>query len=280
VRAILRLARGDRASAAIHEKGIIMKYIRPIGLSTIVAVAALVLAAASASAALPAFLVATYECDQSATAPPHNIGRFLTFSKCIDPTQPTEMAGMYWRLVSRLAGESVSPAFHSGGLVKITITCKSSSDVAEVAPEQTVERALINYKECKEGSSACTTAGSTKGLIETKELKGTLGYVSKPLSGIAFSPEGSSVIASFTCELLGEITVEGCLVGEVAPLNTMAETGETIFAENSEKTGEKWTKLEGGSECALTAKDSGLSAKAWVTSTQKEKFTDLLGVKA
>lgn len=256
-----------------------MKFMRYVGLCMIAIMAACGIAASSAAAALPAFLITDYVCDQSATAPPNQIGQFITVSKCIDPTQANEMAGMYWRLPARFTGESTEPSLHSGGVLKLSVKCKSATDVAEVEGEQTVGRALFDFKECKsELGGACTTAGSASGLIITKELDGTLGLVSKPLSGLALKPEESGAVASFTCESLGTVSIEGCLIGEVLPLNTMSEHGESIFAENSEKSGAKWTKLEGGSECVLTVKDGETSVKGWVTAVAKETYSTLLGV--
>lgn len=243
------------------------------------------IAAQSASAALPEFAVASYFCDNQFAAPPNQIGQFETAILCQDPTQATQMRGTWWRLPNQLTGENALPsevALHGViGVIHITVTCKTAISKGESPAPKSLAKFSIEFRECKsESGGACTTSGSAEGTILTKNLAGQLGYVKKPSSGIAFSSE-SGAIAIFNCGgIIGEAVVEGCLIAEALPLNSKHHTGELLYAENSEKTGPKWTKFEGGSECVLTVKSKGITGKAWLTDTEKIEYSDETEVKA
>jgi hypothetical protein len=243
--------------------------------------------ASSASAALPEIAVAAFECEQAMTGPLNNIGQFITSAKCIDPTQANENAGLWWRFVARMDGVSTGEALiHgvvAGGLVKINIVCKHSSSEGGIPGGQSITGIVLKYTECKveESSNACTTSGETTGTIKSKTLTGTLGYTTKPSTGIALKPVEGGTVAAFTCAgTVGAVTLEGCAIEEIAPRNTMSLTHETLFQENEAKTGQKWTKLEGGSECALTMKAQESSGKAWLKETQSQETSEEIEVKA
>jgi hypothetical protein len=264
-----------------------MKWLKAVGLCLTASMAIGAATASSASAALPEIAVAAFECEQSATPPFNNIGQFITVAKCIDPTQATEMAGMWWRLLVRMNGVGVEEALiHgvvSGGLVKINIVCKHSSSEGGIPGGQSITGIVLKYTECKveESSNACTTSGEATGTIKSKTLTGTLGYTSKPSTGIALKPAEGGTVATFTCAgTVGAVTLEGCAIEEITPRNSMSLTHETFFQENEAKTGQKWTKLEGGSECALTMKAKESSGKAWLKETQKQETSEEVEVKA
>jgi hypothetical protein len=196
------------------------------------------------------------------------------------------MAGKYWRLSAGLTGEGTEPRLHGvvgGGLIHINVACKHSGGQGEVPGGQPFNNVVLKYTECKveETGNACTTSGELSGTITTRTLSGTLGYLSKPSSGIALKPAEGGTVATFTCEgTVGAVTIEGCAVEEIAPINAMKSTEETLFQENEAKTAQKWTKLEGGSECVLTVLAKESSGKAWLKDTQLQTNTKEIEVKA
>jgi hypothetical protein len=202
------------------------------GLAALVAVFAMsVVAAGSASAALPEFL--------------NKEGKLPTL-------KGFTVAGV---------GE---PSFEFGGN---GLPCKTASGrEAKITGSKTVSEKMV-FTGCtfKLGNSNCQSEGQVAGTIVTNLLKGTLAYYNKGYAGMYFEPaEGTSKTwAKFEC---GEKTfkLSGCLVASVSPLNTLTgvegkhpsleETADKLTAEVETEGKTIKCKLElAGTQAAMTA---------------------------
>lgn len=139
-----------------------------------------------------------------------------------------------------------------------TVECTASQSKGNVAGPAEVKEVVVKYTGCKEGTKVCTTSGKAAGEVETKSLVGVPGYLNKLAveAGLEMKPASGTVFAEFTCEGGFLNKVEGCAVGQVLPVNKLQTTGELLFEENSGKTAQKWTKIEVNGvskECVLKA---------------------------
>jgi hypothetical protein len=220
-----------------------MRKTKMLGISFVAVVALSAIAAASASAALPEFVTASFP---------------ITFTS-----------------VSSLAGSpSLEPTLH--GPLGVSVVCKMGSVKGEVSTAKAVVKVEVVYTECKDGSTTCTTSGQAAGTVITKAASGTVGYISKEnkTAGIEFKP-GSGAFAEFSCGILS-VKIEGCVIGEAKPTNKSQLTGELLFEENAGKTGQLVTKLEGGSECTL----SGFGGVTWLMDLEDLTFSKAVELKA
>ena len=147
------------------------------------------------------------------------------------------------------------------------------------------------YLQCVEeepaGSNVCTSAGEPSGSIATKSLTGRIGYVEKATKkvGSELEPETGTVIDEFTCAGLdGKMTVEGCTIGEMTPINKSQITSEVLFEANAAKNGQKWIEIEGGTHkpCEMSATGTvlKLKGKAWLTDEDLNTFSEVVELKA
>jgi hypothetical protein len=160
-----------------------------------------------------------------------------------------------------------------------TVECSTSKSKGSVANATEATGVTVTYTGCKEATKNCTTSGKAAGEVETKSLKGVLGYLNKTAkeAGLSLKPESGSVFAEFTCEGGALNKVEGCTIGQVTPVNTLSLKGSLTFEENANKNGQKWTKFEGGAECTLKAFGAVAS---WVTGKEELTFAKEVEVKA
>lgn len=167
---------------------------------------------------------------------------------------------------------------------KANIDCEMSKDVGVLSGPNTISKVLVDYTGCKEENAPtkiCTTSGATKGLIVTKDIMGIPGYITGTglaKLGIELLPESGKVFAEFTCEGEAEkVTVEGCLIGQATPVNTLSDLGSLIFEANAADNGPLYTELENGinKPCELTVKAGFLGigkGKSWNMDNEMEFF--------
>lgn len=157
-----------------------------------------------------------------------------------------------------------------------TITCQTSKDTGEIlAGGKEVTAVVVTYTGCKQGTSNCTTGTHATGEIVTKVVAGKTGYLQKsaspPKAGLELKST-SGAFAEFKCENESVATsVTGCTIGEALPVNKAQTTGELVWEDNAENTGQLWTAFEGGSSCTLSA--FGL-VKSWLMDREVEHFAN------
>ncbi|HTA96531.1 MAG TPA: hypothetical protein VK730_02680 [Solirubrobacteraceae bacterium] len=172
------------------------------------------------------------------------------------------------------------------------IVCKASSGKGELASfSGTVyQKMLFTYTGCREQGvtpeKKCTSSGHSAGEVLTSTLEGTIGYAegrSAKEVGLELKL-ASGKLSEFKCEGTAEkVTVDGCTIGEMGPLNTSGTTETLSFAEGASHK-QKWTKLEGKSgKCELTVHAGFFElgeGKGWLLSNETETFSAAVELKA
>jgi len=170
---------------------------------------------------------------------------------------------------------------------KLNILCQMATSKGEVRTATTVGKIEVLYVGCKVdgGTQICTTAGQAPGMITTKLINGTTGFLTANLTvaGLLLKPEVGTVFAEFTCALpIGKVTVEGSVIGEALPfkLGQLSTMGELIFEPNATLTGPKWSHFEDpeGPLCELTIKQTQ-AGKAWLMDHELITFAQALELK-
>jgi hypothetical protein len=135
------------------------------------------------------------------------------------------------------------------------VGCTSSVGAGVVTTSTLFSSIGIVYSGCEvDGISACTSPGASSGEVTTKTLHGALRYISAPSKtvGLEISPTTGTLVSEFSC--LGGLVkgkLEGCVIGQVTPINTVTTTLEVTF--NSRSDIQEYTKTEGGPTCELAA---------------------------
>lgn len=250
-----------------------MKRIRLILLAAMTMATMLVISGVGASSALaasgPLWLVNNFkECQF--TQPN---GNYSTLPECVK--NENFGAGSNWSavLTSGLLGPNVqgggipASALNLGNFVLhtslITIICKHMhSEVALLGGVPAQDDANIHFLECEvEGHSSCTvnSPGASTGLILVTGVKTKVIYLGTKKEaekeegklGDLFTPAGGAtsgetfvelVIGGTGCPLFtkGEQEVKGSVIGEIAPVNSMAKEGKQIFPTTAIKEGWQW----------------------------------------
>jgi hypothetical protein len=219
-----------------------MRRMRVIGLCIVAVMAASAVSAASSSAALPEFKTAKF---------------------------PVEF---------KAEGEKAT--FHSS---LINVECKSTLTTGKVTSTKNMVMDVI-YSSCVNGGSMdlCSTPGTLgKGTLLSKELAGEAIYVEPPgiEAGVIMGPNFGKVITEFTCEgsLLGTVKLEGCIEGEITPLNKSVGVGDIAYLENATHDGPKWNDKE---DCTLRMVALGETYKSWLTVGEEIIFKENVELKA
>jgi hypothetical protein len=98
-----------------------------------------------------------------------------------------------------------------GGTVVSVFTCKGGSSEGEITGlKSSVE--TVTYTTCTVEGKKCTSAGQKAGVIETKLLKGEIGYVSGGAVGTRLSAASGEVVAEYACEG-SEVVTRASLIG-------------------------------------------------------------------
>lgn len=175
------------------------------------------------------------------------------------------------------------------------IVCKMSTAKGEVVNAKLAGKISVHYTECKEQSAPTKkcgngVGGASSGLIQTKLLHGTIGYVEggKPakIVGTERLPEAGTVLEEFTCEGEAEkVTVTGCVIGAVTSINLENTMIDVLFEEKG--FGQLYTNFEPGEgthkpcELKVTAGFLGLGkGGSWFMSNELVTLESPVEVKA
>lgn len=151
----------------------------------------------------------------------------------------------------------IGPVYTTNFLGADTVVMCTSSVGAGVVTSSTQFSSMgILYGGCEfDGSSApCTSAGESSGEVATHTLHGALRYISAAFKtvGLEISPTTGTLVTEFSC--LGGLVqgkLEGCVIGQVTPINTVTTTLEVTFKSTDDI--QEFTKTEGGPTCELKA---------------------------
>jgi hypothetical protein len=245
------VSRGRGMSACLPGQGereeLKMKRSRAFWPCLLAAVLIAAIAAASAAAVEPAF----YECKSIGKGK----GNFAKGCK-------VHKAGGGYELVEGIGkgkpfkGKGGAATLHTPAIGG-EITCTSFKDEGVMSSPTTQKKIVSVFSGCSTIGKKCTSPGQKAGLIKTFNLAATIGYISKAEHrvGADLVPETGKRLAGFTCEGLSVI-VEGSVIGEVRPVNTVSKVANVSFVINGEGF-QTIQKLEGAPKDVLLATVNG-----------------------
>jgi hypothetical protein len=228
-----------------------MRHIRIMGLCLVAVFAMSAVAAASASAAEPEFLVCKKVAEKT--------GGFND-SLCTVPSSGGTGEGIYKSEVPPTAvaytttsGAAKLETQGAGSVECTSSTSKGKIDAATGSPKssKTVKLVVVKFKGCKTniGGTAftCNTAGQEAGKIVTAKLRGVLGYLEKtPVKvGVARETETIGAYSSeFECAGGGlKVRTHGAVIGvEEGDVNVFSKKYKRTFAQTGGI--QEWTKFE------------------------------------
>jgi hypothetical protein len=232
--------------------------------------AALAVAAASATAAEPAY----FECAKVATG----TGKFSD-KKCSKAGEGK--TGKYELKEGIGKGKPFKGKGTKATLKTPTVggevVCGANKNVGHLTSPTHAAGVVVTFSGCTSVGKKCASARQKAGTIVTKTLTADLGYIAKSTHkvGELLKAETGSIQAEFSCEGLS-IVVTGGVIGEITPVNTFTKTSNLSFT----LTGgglQTVTKFEGGSTTVLEAEingagpfESGLEAAGSVKSEELE----------
>jgi hypothetical protein len=226
-----------------------MKITRILGLVLVAVFALSAVAAASASAAEPAF----YECAKEAG------GKY---------EKGCAKEGGKGGYVLRegigknhtLKGKSGKAKLETPGVG--AVECSSSKSTGTVTGPKNINKIVVEYKGCTSNGKKCNSTGAKAGTIKTNTLKGEIGYIEGGKAahevGADIKPESGTNLAEFECEGV-KIETYGSVIGRVKPVNTFSKTSELIFKGTSGG-GQEIKKLEGQPEDTLHTNFVGIAS--------------------
>ena len=158
------------------------------------------------------------------------------------------------------------------------VECSSDTDKGSITGAKAVGGVLVTFSGCKAIigilKPSCNTAGSSKGVIETKELSGTLGYINKTSKsvGLSLKPTTGPLFVEFECTGLAINKVRGALIGRVNPINTKSTSGELIYKQSAGV--QEFKLLEGSAaeEILESSLNGGSFETSGLTTTDKITF--------
>jgi hypothetical protein len=216
-----------------------MKRIRIVGLCLIAVLALTAVAASSASAAAPEYLI----CGKAAKVGKTYTGKYT--GKLCEASSKVETGGKYELLPYTSAKK---PAFKvSNGVSSLLVyipgtgvvgdtECQKAKGAGSVTGAKT-GTLVETFEKCQSSGKVCTStqAGEKKGDITTQTLDTTLIASASSKTGVANEVKGAGpggLSAEFNCEG-EEIATKGAVSGEVTVVGIAAKDNTNVFATKS-----------------------------------------------
>lgn len=230
-----------------------------MGVCAAMAVVVSALAAASASASLPAL----YECAKATkVGKPAKYTGHYTDKKCSKEATKKEIeegkANKYelqeWNKEAKKGKVKKFKGKGKGANLEVKgqngVACTSSSDVGEFTGPKTGGNVVVTFKGCETAGEKCTNT-ATAGEVTTNKLSGEVGYLAgggtgKPIVGISIGAEAPGKFAAeFHCGDLN-VRVHGHAIGEVSStdVNVFTKKATLIYEQHAGE--QKWPKFESG----------------------------------
>jgi hypothetical protein len=253
-----------------------MRRIAALGLALVGSTVLIAVSAAGASAAEPAF----YECKKLTKNAEGKYTGGFTEKAC--KTSSGTHEGKY----ELKEGIGTKPTIKGkSGHAELesslgSVSCTSSKSIGQLETPTHIGQIHVAYKGCTSGGKKCSSAGAAAGTIETKELKGDLGYLNKAAheAGVLIRPVGAGNLAEFSCEGL-QIETKGGVIGQATPVNEFTKLGELTF-KKSGSAKQEFTKFEGESashelETTFVGIGGPVSSSQEQTNVQKGGFLEI-----
>jgi hypothetical protein len=241
-----------------------MRRIAALGFALIGATVLIAVSAAGASAAEPAF----YECKKLTKNTEGKYEGGFTNKAC------SEASGTHEGKYELKEGIGTKPTIKGkSGHAELessagNVSCTSSKSIGQLQTPTHIGEIHVAYKGCTSGGKKCNSTGAKAGTIETRELQGDLGYLSKAAheAGVLITPVGGGNLAEFNCEGL-EISTKGGVIGQATPVNEFTKLGELTFEKSGAAT-QKFRKFEG--ETATHELETTIGPVGPVSSSQEQ----------
>ena len=142
------------------------------------------------------------------------------------------------------------------------VTCTGGTSSGEITAEKTVSKTLVIFTGCASSGFKCSTSGAASGELKTKELTGTLGYLTKSTKevGLDLKPASGTEFIEFECAGgIVKVKVTGSVICPLTPVNTSTTTFTLTC---KQKAGvQEFKKFEGGEEDVLKTSKNGGAAE-------------------
>jgi hypothetical protein len=151
------------------------------------------------------------------------------------------------------------------------ITCKKGKSVgAKLKNAKETNEFTIKSTGCSTPTCEINSPTLKPGEVETKKLKGKLGYLEKSTKkvGLLTKPVSGEEYTALEGACIGKTTVKGSAIGETSPVNKEESEAKLVF-EKGVGSEQKWTKFEGESE---THTLKAFSSTVWLKTTETIKF--------
>lgn len=122
----------------------------------------------------------------------------------------------------------------TGGTVVGTVTCKSGKSEGTITGPKTTS-ITVEFKTCSSEGKKCTSPGAKTGVIKTKTLTATLGYINKAEKIVGSDVEAADkgVSAEFSCEGLEIVTIGSVIGVNSGNINKISKEGTQTFNVNA-----------------------------------------------
>jgi hypothetical protein len=221
-----------------------MRRIKMMGLCLVAVFAIAAVAVSSASAALPEYKVC---------AKAEKVGKVYNgkYNDKLCTSENGKSEGKYelkgWEAAKKFALkgkngvstlDSYIPESESepwkGGTVAGVVTCKSGKSAGEITGPKTAT-ITVEFKTCTSEGHKCTSPGQKAGVIKTKLLSATLGYINKEAKTVGSDVEAADkgVSAEFSCEVLEIVTVGSVIGVNSGNINKISKEGTQTFNVNA-----------------------------------------------
>jgi hypothetical protein len=177
--------------------------------------------------------------------------------------------------------DSTTAVFESTSGAKMT--CTTDSATGKLTAIKKAKEVKLKFEGCKDSilNAECQTDPAKKGIVETSELEGTLGYTNGTLKKVGLDLDAVvQPFAKFECGGF-EVEIKGDVIGELTKINTKTKLYTMAFKQTAAGI-QEWEKLEGGLKTVLEVNLAGCgpSEQAALTSTEEIKLEKETEIKA
>ncbi len=219
-----------------------MRRIKMMGLCLVAVVALAAVAVSSASAALPEYQV----CAKAAKVGKTYTGKFSDKNCSVaEPKGEGKYELESWEAAKKKGfkgknGVSTLDSYipeneatpWTGGTVVGVVSCKSGKSEGEITGAKT-STVTVEFKTCTSEGKKCTSAGQKAGVIKTKLLNATLGYIEPGVVGSDVEAADKGVSAAFNCEGLEVVTIGSVIGVNSGNVNKVSKEGVQTFNVNA-----------------------------------------------
>lgn len=220
-----------------------MRRIKMMGLCLVAAVALTAVAVSSASAALPEYQVCAKVAKNAekkytgkfsdklcSTSEPKGEGKYELESWEAAKKKGFKGKNGVSTLDSYIPENEATP--WTGGTVVGTVSCKSGKSEGEITGPKT-STVTVEFKTCTSEGKKCTSEGQKAGVIKTKLLNATLGFIEPGVVGSDVEAADKGVSAAFNCEGLEIVTVGSVIGVNSGNVNKVSKEGTQTFNVNA-----------------------------------------------